>query len=225
MGYCQSDFEDAAACVCWLESHGLDGMELLTQLPPQADAGMLVDIKVDISGTQYLDAHDTSVMFCGQMLADLACAIAADQGSATIEMRHCHDRKAILSTLVQCASRGLCAMAAWADKDKMCLASILAAHHAPDISYRSRSADSTTNSNLIIVCAKDRQVTDAVAATLIDSEAQTRTHMSAVDMEACYDATLRTGLQIDDDLIKKLTAQADTVLVEATEQSRRGAGE
>ncbi|MGI9237523.1 MAG: DUF3726 domain-containing protein [Woeseiaceae bacterium] len=228
-GYCQGDYEDAAAAVVWLEAHGMKGLEAMVPTWSRStDAETGLEHIADTSGAKVLDAQDGNVVFCGRMLVDLACARAATGGSGRIELRRCHGRMAILASLGMCATRGLHGIAHWSDKDNMHIASIHAGQPRPD--YRRlqrRPQDRSRSGTLLVVCSRGRETIKAIAEELAGSgkENVETTEVSSSDMQVRYDTAVRHGLRVDPALIRTLTAAADSVLVEASERSRLGAGE
>ncbi|MGI9232551.1 MAG: DUF3726 domain-containing protein [Woeseiaceae bacterium] len=230
MGFCQGDYEDAAAAVVWLEAHGMNGLESIASTLSRrtTDTGIGVELVADEPGAQVLDANDSNIAFCGRIAVDLACADAATKGSGRIEIRRCHGRRAILPSLNMCAARGLHAIAYWYDRDSLHTASITSQQPAP--SYR-RSRQRQDNDSrfaaLFVVCSSSRQTIDAVAEELAGNSTANMesTEVSSADIRERYDTAVRDGLKVDSALFRTLTAAADAVLVEATERSRLGAGE
>jgi hypothetical protein len=229
LGYCQADYEDAAAAVVWLEAHGLKGLETIASIPERAvRLDTSIDISTDESESLVLDAQGGNVVFCGRMAVDLACAKATSEGSGRVELRECHGREAILPSLPLCSARGLNAVACWSDKNGLTVSSIKAPQRAPELRCLRRGAnDKTEDTALVVVCSKDPEEIDAIASKFIGTDCETRTSakIASGDMLKCYDQTIRNGLLVDMSFVRRLMTAAEAVLVEASERSRLGAGE
>ncbi len=230
LGYCQGDYEDAAAAVVWLESRGMNGLDIIASTWPRLKSGVGIEVSfiADETGAEVLNANDSSVALCGRMVTDLVCAATVDKGYARIELLNCHGRRSILPSLAVCASRGLHAIAHWNDRNNLYLSSINAHESTPDLWRIPRQADDLSPAtSLAIVCSDSWQPIETLATSLAGDHSGTRMESWLIsnDMQVRYDSTIRHGLRIDPDLIRRLTTAADTVLVEATEQSRLGAGE
>lgn len=224
-GYTQSDFEDAATAIAWLESHGMNGLDLVSsQWIPDNDSP--VSIVTGESCTSKLKLNTNNVAFCGRMIVDLACSHATDFGIGQLEVHHCVGRRAIMASLANCSARGLNAIAYWSDGDNLYVASITAAQPAPELRHLSREIGIGTNpEHLYIVCSSESQVTTSLSNTLLRNDSLADKFTSSVDFAARYDAALNSGIHVDDTVATELARDASAVLVESTEQSRMGAGE
>lgn len=229
LGYCQADYEDGAAAIVWLEAHGMKGLETIASITEHTpDPANRIDIGAEEADGLVLDAKGSNVAFCGRMAVDLACANVSAASSGRVELRHCHGRKAILPSLSLCAARGFNAIARWSDEDCLYVSPIKAQQRAPDFFCVQRmSDDNACNTSLVVVCSKNPQDIEAIKARFLggDSDERSSTKITSSDMQERYNESLRNGLNVDKQFVKKLTAAADAVLVEATEQSRLGAGE
>lgn len=80
---------------------------------------------------------------------------------------------------------------------------------------------------LNLACHREPQEIDAILMELVEGDAQAMTdcHVSSAEMGTRYQAAIRQGLAVDRDITDRLNAIAEAILVAATEQSRRGAGE
>jgi len=80
---------------------------------------------------------------------------------------------------------------------------------------------------LKLVCHKEPQEIDAISIELAqgDTQATPDGQVSSAEMGAHYQAAIQNGLAINREFADRLSVIAEAVLVSATEQSRRGAGE
>lgn len=229
-GYCQGDCEDAAAAVVWLESRGIGGLDAFVSscLTQDEYGGEPLRPFAGKTNVQVIDACDRSVFFCGRTAVDLACALATVEKAGRIEIKNCRDRKAILASLQICAAREINAVVQWCDDESVHIALLNA--RQPGLDYRQirRTVDHEPSmSSLNVVCSKSRQMIDTAAADLAGGDVETAlvAKISSTDMQAHYATAVKHGLRVDPNIVRTLTVAADAVLVEATEQSRLGAGE
>lgn len=225
LAYCQSDFEDAANAIAWLESHGLKGLEIEI-LPARSAHGAETSATASESGESIAVFANNNVAFCGRMAVELACSIAAKDDFAEIEIQHCRERRAILSSLPVCAARGLHAITHWRDNNYLYIASINAFRKTPDIRYLPNSLDHTSDLNrLLFACASDAQVINSLSNELLSNSDCIDRHDSSESLKARYEDAITGGIYVDDEVVNTLNGYAENILVEATEQSRQGAGE
>jgi len=230
LGFCPADYEDAAAAIVWLESRGVNGLDTMVAALPQlaADVKSVLEFVSAYSRAEVLDGHGRSVLFCGNAVADLACAGASDDGPGRVELQHCRDRQAILPSLCTCASRGLNAIAHWQDNSSVHVALSEADKSHPEyLRMASQSQARSTTDTLVVICSTDRRsLSDIMSQLAGNGTGRSANHrLTSSDMQKHYRHSLLHGMDVDVDLVNRLAATADAVLVEASEQSRLGAGE
>jgi len=227
LGYQQGEYEDAAAAVVWLEARGLNGIEMIASAWPRLESGAKTQIDLtDDSVT--LNANGCSAVFCGRAVADLAAAGVGDSNVSCIEVRQCHDRKAIISSLALCAAHDLFAIAHWYDDGKQHIVVAQAQQSGCDYYCVANNQDSDTKpETLTISCACDGEKIMAMAFELAGNEAKYHDgiKLRSTDMQERYETTVAYGMTVKAATVSTLTVAADQVLIEATEQSRLGAGE
>lgn len=230
LGYQQGEYEDAATATVWLEARGMNGIEMITTHWSRFETGSQNQIKLTdpVHAQAALDANDRSVAFCGRVATDLAIAAAGDSAIGRIDIQQCHDCEAILPSLEHCANQGLHAIAYWADDNGLHIGVAIPEQPGCDYCCVPKSAESrVTSQHLSISCSGDGEKIRAIVSELTggDTEYEKGIKVRSTDMQKAYEATIANGMTVDIGAVKTLTAAADQVLVEATEQSRLGAGE
>ncbi|NIV18220.1 MAG: DUF3726 domain-containing protein [Woeseiaceae bacterium] len=229
LGYNQGDYEDAARAVVWLESRAMHGLELaLRDWQRLSKAGSALEILPADNGVQVLAAHDSSILTCGHCVADLAAAALEQHGSGRIVLRQCYSRMAILPSLELCARRGAAAAACWNDSNYQHVARIDAWRTNPEYRRMKITPDNTASAaTLHFACHTQPQEVAAFLAEISSDGAQSTPDYLVLpeEMAAHRQAAIRQGIAVSDELVAELTTTAEAVLVAASEQSRRGAGE
>jgi hypothetical protein len=229
LGYRQGDYEDAAHAAVWLETRALNGLELITRdWQRLAQTRGALEMLPSSNDEQVLDARHSSVLTVGRSIADLAAASLEQHGRGRIELRQCYSRMAILPSLDACARRGAGAVAYWNDVNHQHVARIDAGCANPEYRRMTMKPDSNTSAaTLNLVCHRQRQEIDAIVAGLSANTAQSAPgcHILPAEMDARHRAAIQHGLAVSEELVARLSAAAEAVLVAASEQSRRGAGE
>ncbi|MGI9200568.1 MAG: DUF3726 domain-containing protein [Woeseiaceae bacterium] len=224
-GYCQSDFEDAAIAIVWLESHGLNGLEICSS-QRVARTKVEVNLTADEQNATVVDLKKQSIAFFGRSIVDLACAGALAERVDRLAIQNCCDQSAILPSLCNIGARGLHALAYWNDDNFLCVARIVADQRIPSIRYLTPVAtEKGADPDLNLVCSKGVQNIDSLETSLTGDDNGGVRYISSTDFANQFDAVINSGIEVNDELMSTLVAYADTILVESTEQSRLGAGE
>lgn len=230
LGYQQGEYEDAATAAVWLEARGMKGIDMITTSWSRCETGARNQIKLTDSAPAQatLDANDRSVAFCGRVAADLAIAAAADAAVGETHIQRCHDCEAILPSLEHCANQGLHAVAHWVDENSVHIGIANPERSGCDYCCVPRSPDSlAAPEKLTISCSGDGERILALVFELAggDTAYQKGMKIRWTDMQKAYETTIANGMTVNSYAVRMLTEAADLVLVEATEQSRRGAGD
>lgn len=229
LGFCQGDYEDAARAIVWLESRGMHGLELaMRDWQRLSKAGDALEVTASENDVLVLDAHDGSVLTCGRSVVDLATATLEQKGRCGMEIRQCYSRMAIVPSLESFARLGASAMAYWQDHNHLHIVKIDAQLTHPEYRRMPGAPDNTASATMLnLACHREPQEIDAILMELVEGDAQAMTdcHVSSAEMGTRYQAAIRQGLAVDRDITDRLNAIAEAILVAATEQSRRGAGE
>ncbi|NNC76853.1 MAG: DUF3726 domain-containing protein [Woeseiaceae bacterium] len=229
LGYCHAEYEDAAASVLWLEAHGLPGFETVARAWPRLSAGTGTEIQITNRNepATIVDGGGASLFTAGRALAEFAVG-ARPVDDARLECRHVCDRLAILSSMKVFSDNGSAALAYWQDEQSLHMAIIEAGQPCPDYRIKStKDCDKRRLDALYLVHSKNREcIHDESSALLLKTTEQSAArHMAGSEMSEYRRNRLLNGIEIDSSLRQALIASAERVLVESTEQSRRGAGE
>jgi LDH2 family malate/lactate/ureidoglycolate dehydrogenase len=212
------DFEDCAEVVVWLELHGLNGVAalegLLARPPGRGGAPPLFESP----GLAILDGHGCWSLACGSLGAELACTKALEQGLGMVEITAMAEPRVLLRCLVDCARRGLHAMAHWHDDaGHEHLADVSAGADYPTYQILAGQAGAEPGSARL-VCTRGFALTPVSRSPVLF-------HLGPDDFARRCREALSTGIEVADSTWTQLGALAKKVLVEATEESRRrGAG-
>jgi len=229
LGFCQGDYEDAARAIVWLESRGMHGLELaMRDWQRLSKAGDALEVTASENDVLVLDAHDGSVLTCGRSVVDLATATLEHKGRCGMEIRQCYSRMAIVPSLESFARLGASAIAYWQDHNHLHIVKIDAQLTHPEYRRMPGAPDNTASATMLkLVCHKEPQEIDAISIELAqgDTQATPDGQVSSAEMGAHYQAAIQNGLAINREFADRLSVIAEAVLVSATEQSRRGAGE
>lgn len=229
IGYCQADYEDAAATIVWLESHGLDGFGLTdlawsrlpgyTTIHPTPHENEASVATIDCAGL--------SMLVCGRSVMEFAIA-KAGQGSNMVVCQNATDRRAIISSLPLGSASSLHVIAYWRNRTELHIATAEAGHPCPDYTIVAAASLETPPSNTIqVVASVDLSKIQRVVSDLQADAGEVRviSQNSPTMMLSCHRESLERGINVNSRLIARLSTAADRVLVESTDQSRRGAGE
>jgi hypothetical protein len=228
-GYNQGDYEDAAHAIVWLEARALNGLELLMRdWERLSNTGSGLEVLSSSDDVQVLDAHASSILAVGRSIADFATASLKHQGHSRVEVRGCYSRIAILPSLDVCAPGGAAAVAYWNDATYQHVAWTDTRCTNPEYRrMKMKPDDNASAATLNLVCHTQARNVDALVTELSAGTVQsTPTYrISPAQMDSRYRAAVQKGLPVSAELVAMLSTAAETMLVPASEQSRRGAGE
>jgi len=206
----ERDYYDMARTVLWLECHGHDGVGQLIEALPVLEAKNLLEPRLSEvrTGLYHIDGKGHSLLCIGRSICDLAMAYASDYETAHLDIGNVSDSKTLIGSLAYAASQGFSAIAICEDT----LAIITAYAKHPTL-YK-------TNQNTMgLICSRTEDPLNAFMAKRLE------VLMSTDAQKETYAASLEQGVQIKSPHYDALNLIANRVLVEATEASRRGAGE
>jgi LDH2 family malate/lactate/ureidoglycolate dehydrogenase len=228
LGYQQGEYEDAAAAAVWLEARGMNGIEMIVSAWPRLESGPgnRVELTNSACDIPTLEANACNLAFCGRAAADLAFAATEESHIGRIEVRRCQDCIAIFPSLDFYAAQGLYAIAHWYKDGVLHIG--VAQPQQPGCDYCCiETPDDDGADRLTVSFSRDGEKILAMAFELAggDSQYHNGIKVHSSEMQAHYNKAIANGMTINTDTVNMLTAAADRVLVEATEQSRLGAGE
>ncbi len=227
LGYVPGDYVDASAACVWLETHGLDGLTLVADQLPELESWS--DKKLALvekaNGRVLLDASGSHILVCGQKIAELAIAMARASGSVRLDIQRCSSPRLLAFMVERIARWNLNSVAYCRTPNSMFCAYHVQPEQLPQIEEWAMPATSGPDLNKLQLVTTD-------SADIINAELERLRHecgsvIAAVNshsMQEFFDGQLESGLSVDPEIWMKLSTAADAVLVQATEQSRRGAG-
>ncbi|MGI9289388.1 MAG: Ldh family oxidoreductase [Pseudomonadales bacterium] len=231
IGFGVGDYEDAAAMVTWLETHGLQGLvQLHNALPhlmerPHPQIGVIQDDE----NLSILDARGGSTLICGSQAVDLAYAKAHNVGFGAVQLINCHNRKMIIERLVNTARRGMACVAYWHAHDSSAEYSVVSieahAEHPTYLEYAAAGSEVETEQSMIILCGSRLAVLQEYVADVLPASSGNLVSVTPEGMKSSRQCALEHGIDMDVTLSNLLGTLIKNVLVEATETSRAGAGE
>lgn len=231
IGFSVGDYEDAAAMVAWLETHGLQGLaQIHCALPHLIEKPYLpAALNHEDASLAVVDAHGGSTMICGSQAMDLAYAKARNIGLGRVQLSNCHNRKFIIERLVNTARRGMACMAYWRHSGGAAVYSVVgidAGEEYPTyVECAAEQCEVENDPSLFILCGPSfSALQEYLRDTLPDSSGDI-VRVTPEAMAFSYSSTLEHGIEIDVSLWESLEKLVKNVLVEATETSRAGAGE
>lgn len=233
LGFHAGDHEDAADMVVWLEQHGLGGVDALRRgLDYLADNSLLaMDRAFEDPSLAVIDAAGNSVLVCGSTAADLAYAKARRKGLSVVKVRDCYNRILMLGYLARCARRGMNLMAFWRNSEDPKVVeqvvSIRAYEEYPTLLlYEIEDPDDTLTRNRSVTLIASPHFSMLQALYPDPEEATLLQVLGPEDFRRQSTHVLDHGMEVDEDLWRRLKDLSALTLVEATEDSRaRGAGE
>ena len=206
----ERDYYDLARTVLWLECHGHDGISQLMEALPVLENTQLLEASLAETrpGHHVIDGKGHSLFCIGKSICDLAMAYASEAGTSHLEIMNVTDHKPLIGVLSYAASQGFFAISICKDER-----AIIEGHAKHPTLYKNNT------DNLILICSRTEEVLREYltegSEVLIEAKAQK-------DRYAC---SLEHGVQIQQSHYEALNIIANRVLVEASEFSRRGAGE
>ena len=207
----ERDYYDMARTALWLECHGHDGVKQLIEALPTLE-------EIDLAKPSFIQKAPTHIvinggghsLFCiGRSIADLAMALASTHDIAQLEITNIKDSQPLIGVLSYIASHNFSAVIKGED-----MQAIISPSAVCPIIYSGGHPDI-----LSLICSKSENSLNkelALGSKIIKNK--------ETQMEI-YSLRLDRGINIQRSHYERLTNIANRVLVEATEASRRGAGE
>ena len=230
MGFAAGHADDAAAMVAWMQSYGLDGMKALNE-GLECVVASATSTKPNViyqdADLAVVDGQHMSVLSSGNLALELAFAKARIRGLAVIKIRHCRQRQLIMGYLSRLADRGMNVTAFWRHSQTPLTEQV--------VGFRARSAvpsirvfeladtpeDDVPNDGVTIVMANHFDLLPTIRS---EDEYKLLARHDESDLLAARHQALAEGLAVDPEVWQQLKDFAAKTLVEASEQSRSGAG-
>ncbi|KXS34878.1 DUF3726 domain-containing protein [Modicisalibacter tunisiensis] len=230
MGFEEGDAADAADMVAWMQCLDLGGLAALSRgldylLAESSDA--LPSVLYQDGDLAVLDGHGCSVLRSSSLALELGFAKARARGLAVIKIRHCHNRQLIMGYLARLAGRGMNVTAFWRNAHEPLTEQVVgfrANHTVPEIRIYTVAdvpEENEPNDGITLVMANH---VDLLPAMRSNYRYDLLARHEESDLLACRDRAYLEGIEVDDTLWERLKALATRMLVEATDDSRQGAG-
>ncbi len=205
------DYYDMARSVLWLECHGFKGVEqLIAALPALEQKDLRPPQLNKISDTRLnVDCGGRSLFCIGRSICDLALSGAADFGHIHVNISNVSDAEALIGLLSYSGFSGFSTLTLCHNT----IGVIKAGDSCPDI-YKC-----VNNDIIAIKCADAKADISEFLPAGSELLFGHQIHMKK------FNENLEKGVTIDRSHYKAMNHVADRILVEATEESRRGAGE
>lgn len=179
-----------------------------------------------------LDAAGDSALQCGSMAADLLCSRAYRDGHATLVVRRCHQRVLMVGHAMRIAARGFHALVDWRydsapPKQRQALA-VSSGHGVAELwTAEGPARENPTGADglTVTLCAARGEPGLARIMDRWSGFSETQT-IDGPTLLARRDEAWNIGIELPDDLWRKMRELSAAMLVEESEESRRrGAGE
>lgn len=237
MDFEDGDAGDAADMVAWMQLYELEGLAALNRglrfLLEDADERPPEIVYAD-GDLAVLDSHGHSVLKSSSLALELGFAKARARGLAVIKIQHCHNRQLIMGYLARLAGRGMNVTAFWRnaqDVDEAVGSPMIeqvvgfrANSPVPEIrvyAVREVPEENEPNDGITLVMANH---VDLLPSLRSDYDVDLLACHEESKLLACRQRAMQEGIEVDDELWSRLKALSTRLLVEATEDSRSGAG-
>jgi LDH2 family malate/lactate/ureidoglycolate dehydrogenase len=230
MGFTAGHADDASAMVAWMQSYKLDGMKELSEgleCVVASAASARPDVIYQDADLAVVDGQHMSVLSSGNLALELAFAKARIRGLAVIKIRHCRQRQLIMGYLARLASRGMNVTAFWRHSQSPITEQVVgfrAGSAVPSIRVYELAdipEDDVPNDGVTILMANH---VDLLPTIRSEDEYKLLARHDESDLLAAKQQALEEGLTVDPEIWQQLKSFAAKTLVEASEQSRSGAG-
>ncbi len=228
----QYDFEDIANIIHWLELHNFEGvtnfLKMINSAPQKTD--LSTDLVEDQEQRLIFNNNGHSILHVASIITDMTLAKCHQEQICHTSIKNVKLPSAILPSLIKFSQNGWHASAYWttSKKDLVQIVNI-----APDQEYpeykeiKIKKLTPKDISDLSLICSKNEINTLESFTTTHEKNSIDKVILkfSAIDFKERYTHKIINGLNIDTKSYKKLTQIADQILVEASAESRLGAGE
>ena len=222
------DYSESAENVTWLQLHGLQGVRsLLDAWPDLHDiTSQPIAFVAKNAEESVVNLHNQSMFAVAGGLIDKIVCDMASTGSYTLQLTNCRNRIALLAALAQCRFADGSITAYWRDEKHLLLHIVTtsSASQFPryQLSKLSESAEEQLNVATLICSPLQNNGIDTIPVVLTENVVL---DIGGAELASRYEQSLQDGIEIDESEFASICKIADRVLVEATEQSRQGAGE
>lgn len=218
-------YEAAADNVVWTQAIGQNSFDLFEQ---QIEAGMAfnaceVETNQDERELLAVDLGDACLSYGAHIVAGLAQARALELDECVCTIKTKAPKTFLLKEIAKLKPTGLRGLVVWNEGEH----AILAEHCADGLGIRldkQLRIENIDDQALFLLAKSPERLTELIARYYLGNEQHRAMAYSADDLQSHFQENLQSGIKISPELWQKLTDLAAHSLVEATEQSRRGAG-
>lgn len=232
LDYFIGNYEDAADMIIWLQAHGMNGLKEFSKALPYLAAHVHkkpMSISHEDSISAIIDCHGRSAINCIGAAVDLANSKALENGLACVTLHNINNRIFVLKALSDSGKLGLSASAYWRNQKEGSKTFEYAASIKANAAYpvlnigklRALEQDNDEQS-LTFICSSRVNLACELQAKANTLELQR--HKSG-KLRLRLSKAIDTGLNVERKLWEEINNIGANVLVENTEQSRKGAGE
>ncbi len=217
------DINALADHVLWLEYHGLSGLDIFLESCAGLEEWRSPDLQERSNGDLDIDARGQCMLALNDMVCDLVFDRALGRNMGTLHIQNALNPQVIVSGLARCKHYGLAGAAWWPGTGEWAHIAVLDGDSP--VPYLCRidlpeGVGALSATTLIVADAFEK-----IDAKYPEWFAFRRGHTTpANEIQQSYLSHLDHGFSLSKEKYRKICALADRVLVEATEQSRRGAG-
>jgi hypothetical protein len=226
------DFEDTAAIIQWLEIHDLLGIINflgITDVNPKK-LNLTPILLKDKKKCFVFDNQKHSLIHTGSIITDMTLAKCHQDNFCHSIINNTLQPIVILPNLIKCSQYGYYAKAWWAEPEKnlLYLASINPNEMYPNFStIKINNSILNNKSELDLICSKHsiNSIESYLKIPPVSQKGKVTQEILACEFKQRFNEKITSGLDIEATQYTKLLHIADQILVEASEQSRLGAGE
>ena len=228
----QYDYEDLASIIHWLELHNFEGitnfLNIINSAPQKSD--LSIDLIKNHEQRIVFNNKGHSILHVVSGVADMALAKCHQERLCHTSIKDVMYPITILPSLIKFSQNGWHASAWWADteRDLAQIANIKPEQKYPEYKeIKIKELSPNDKSDLNLICSRN-EINSLESYTTIHKNHNSHKptlKISANDFKESYTDKIINGLNIDTKNYQKLSQIADQILVEASEQSRLGAGE
>ena len=236
LGFASGEYENAADMIVWAQMSGLEGLRELRRGLPDLVAhrlGPLERVSEDETHAIF-DACDTSCLTCSDVAMNLAYVKALARGSSSVTVLNCRNRKLLIKAVTDCGRRGMGCLMYWRDTNDPSMEHILSmppesgADDLPRYTINrieeQNNIDDGHRHSLFIHCSTQRLQLEQYQSSIVTQGLEELSVLGPETLRENFRSALDDGLVIEEDLWQRLQELARIVLVESSEQSRKGAG-
>lgn len=218
------DWNALADLILWLEYRGLGGLRIFFEAESGLNIADRPKVESHLDGKITIEGQEKSLLsFCPE-LGDLLIAAALNSGHCVMQITNVSHAEIVVATVNRCTRNGLAAVAWWPGKgDWGMIAFQEPGETEPNLYRIELPPDFKDYSGVKIIAdksLKNIQKNFPKWFYFLKSGQQ-----PSSEIDDLYLAHLDNGYKISTDDYRRLSESADRILVEATEQSRQGAGE